>query len=63
MQVESLLKRALNFEFLSAEEGEFLFHNAATSELMLVADELKNQQKKHKKVTWIIDRNFLCEIL
>ena len=57
MQVESLLKRALNFEFLSAEEGEFLFHNAATSELMLVADELKNQQKKHKKVTWIIDRN------
>jgi cyclic dehypoxanthinyl futalosine synthase len=57
MQVESLLKRALNFEFLSAEEGEFLFHNAATSELMLVADELKCQQKKHKKVTWIIDRN------
>lgn len=57
MQVESLLKRALNKEFLSAEEGEFLFHNAATAELMFVGNELKKQQKKHNKVTWIIDRN------
>lgn len=57
MEVESLLKRALNFEFLSAEEGEFLFHNASTGELMLVGDELKKKQKKHNKVTWIIDRN------
>jgi len=57
MQVGSLLKRALNKEFLSAEEGEFLFHNAATAELMFVGNELKKQQKKHEKVTWIIDRN------
>jgi len=57
MQVESLLKRALNKEFLSAEEGEFLFHNAATAELMFVGNELKKQQKKSNKVTWIIDRN------
>jgi cyclic dehypoxanthinyl futalosine synthase len=57
MQVESLLKRALNKEFLSAEEGEFLFHNAATAELMFVGNELKKQQKKHNKVSWIIDRN------
>jgi len=57
MEVESLLKRALNKEFLSAEEGEFLFRNAATAELMFVGNELKKQQKKHEKVTWIIDRN------
>jgi len=57
MQVESLLKRALNKEFLSAEEGEFLFHNAATAELMFVGNELKKLEKKHEKVTWIIDRN------
>jgi len=57
MQVESLLKRALNKDFLSAEEGEFLFHNASTAELMFVGNELKKQQKKHNKVTWIIDRN------
>jgi cyclic dehypoxanthinyl futalosine synthase len=57
MQVESLLKRALSKEFLSAEEGEFLFHKASTAELMFVGNELKKQQKKHNKVTWIIDRN------
>jgi cyclic dehypoxanthinyl futalosine synthase len=57
MQVESILKRALNQEFLSAEEGEFLFHNASTSELMYVGNALKKQKKKGNKVTWIIDRN------
>ncbi len=57
MQVESLLKRALKLEFLSAEEGEFLFHNAATAELMFVGNELKKQKKEGNKVTWIIDRN------
>ena len=57
MQVESLLKRALKLEFLSAEEGEFLFHNASTAELMFVGNELKKQKKEGNKVTWIIDRN------
>jgi len=57
MEVSNLLQKALNNEFLSAEEGEFLFHHAATAELMFVANELKKQKKKHKKVTWIIDRN------
>jgi cyclic dehypoxanthinyl futalosine synthase len=57
MQVESLLKRALKLEFLSAEEGEYLFHNASTSELMFVGNALKKQKKKGNKVTWIIDRN------
>lgn len=57
MQVAPLLEKALNQEFLSAAEGEFLFHNAATAELMFVGNELKKQHKKHSKVTWIIDRN------
>lgn len=57
MEVSNLLARALKKEFLSAEEGEFLFKNAATAELMFVANELKKQKKKHNKVTWIIDRN------
>ena len=48
MQVDLLLKRALKKEFLSAEEGEYLFHNAATSALMFVGNELKKQQKKHR---------------
>jgi cyclic dehypoxanthinyl futalosine synthase len=57
MQVESLLKRALKLDFLSADEGEFLFNNASTAELMFVGNELKKQKKEGDKVTWIIDRN------
>ena len=58
MNVQSLLKRALNLEFLSIEEGVFLYEHAPTSELMFVANDIRNI-KKHssKKVTWIIDRN------
>jgi len=52
-----LLARALNFEFLSSEEGLFLFKNAGTPELMYVANELRKKQVPHGKVTWIIDRN------
>jgi cyclic dehypoxanthinyl futalosine synthase len=57
MQVDVLLDRALQFEFLSVEEGVFLFENAGLSELMYVADELRKKQVPHGKVTWQIDRN------
>lgn len=57
MHSSSLLKRALKFEFLSAQEGEYLFHNASTTSLMHVANELRKIQKPDNKVTWIIDRN------
>ncbi|MGI8581912.1 MAG: cyclic dehypoxanthinyl futalosine synthase [Chitinophagaceae bacterium] len=57
MNISNVFKKALNFEFLSVEEGMFLISNAALSELMLVADELRKKQVPHGKVTWIIDRN------
>ena len=57
MNLSTVYKKALNFEFLSVEEGMFLFNNAALTELMLVADELRKKQVPHGKVTWIIDRN------
>ena len=57
INLSHLFKKALNAEFLSVEEGMFLFNNAALSELMLVADELRKKQVPHGKVTWIIDRN------
>lgn len=58
MIIDQLLKRALNFEFLSIEEGVFLFENAPSAELIYVANELRKIQKKNSnKVTWIIDRN------
>jgi cyclic dehypoxanthinyl futalosine synthase len=57
MNSDLLIKRALNFEFLDAEEGKFLFENMPTTELMSVANELRKIQKPDEKVTWIIDRN------
>jgi cyclic dehypoxanthinyl futalosine synthase len=57
MNISELLLRAANFEFLSAEQGLFLFKNASTSNLMYTANELRKKQVPHNKVTWIIDRN------
>ena len=47
MNVDSLLKRAMALEFLSIEEGVFLFENAPSAELVLVADELRRLKKNN----------------
>jgi cyclic dehypoxanthinyl futalosine synthase len=58
MTVQSLLKRALNLEFLTIEEGVFLYENAPTNELMFVANDIRNIKKHNSNiVTWQIDRN------
>ncbi len=57
MQLADLYRKALNFEFLSIEEGMFLFEQAPLAELMNVADEMRKIQVPHGKVTWQIDRN------
>lgn len=57
MQLSELYDRAMRFEFLSAEEGVFLFKNAPLTDLMYIANELRKIQLPHGKVTWIIDRN------
>jgi cyclic dehypoxanthinyl futalosine synthase len=57
MQLSDLYQRALNFEFLSKEEGQLLFEQAPLAELMHVADELRKKQVPHGKITWQIDRN------
>ena len=57
MELNDLYKRALDFEFLTVEEGVFLFEHAPLAELMYVANELRIKQVPHGKVTWIIDRN------
>ena len=57
MKLAELYKKAMNFEFLSAQEGVYLFEHAPLAELMFVADELRKKQVPHGKVTWIIDRN------
>lgn len=57
MNIDALLQRALAFEFLSAEEGQYLFEYAPTADLMYVANELRKIQKPDGLVTWQIDRN------
>jgi cyclic dehypoxanthinyl futalosine synthase len=57
MELRDLYKKAQHFEFLTAEEGVFLFKQAPLAELMQVANELRKIQVPHGKVTWQIDRN------
>jgi cyclic dehypoxanthinyl futalosine synthase len=57
MNLEDLYRKALDFEFLSEDEGVFLFEKAPLTDLMYIADELRKIQVPHGKVTWIIDRN------
>ena len=57
MNIDILLSKANRFEFLSKEEGQFLFENAPTAELIYVANEMRKTLHPDEKVTWIIDRN------
>lgn len=57
MQLDELYKKALNFEYLTKEEGMFLFENAPLNEISFIANELRKKQVPHGKVTWQIDRN------
>src|SRR3954465_1700608 len=57
MNVAVLFEKALKFDFLSVDEGVYLFENSPLTELMYVANELRKKQVPHGKVTWQIDRN------
>jgi cyclic dehypoxanthinyl futalosine synthase len=56
-KLSALYARALRMEFLTAEEGMYLFTEAPLTELMYIGDELRKKQVPHGKVTWQIDRN------
>lgn len=57
MNLSELYQKALDFDFLTVEEGVYLFNNAPFADLMFVANELCRKQVPHGKVTWQIDRN------
>ena len=57
MNLKDLYGKALDFAFLSPEEGLYLFREAPLAELMDIANELRKIQVPHGKVTWQIDRN------
>ena len=55
--VKALLEKAMNLEWLTPEEGVYLFENAGTSELMYVGNALRQHHRPDNVVSWIIDRN------
>ncbi|HNG90654.1 MAG TPA: cyclic dehypoxanthinyl futalosine synthase, partial [Saprospiraceae bacterium] len=57
MNISDLLHRALQLEWLSPEEGVWLFEQASTAELMYVGNALRQHHVPGRVVTWIIDRN------
>lgn len=57
MNIHDLLHRSLQLEWLSPEEGVFLFEQASTAELMEVGNQLRQHHVPGNNVTWIIDRN------
>jgi cyclic dehypoxanthinyl futalosine synthase len=56
-ELSRLYRKALDFGFLTAEEGIYLYHNAPLTDLMFIGDELRKKQVPHGRVTWQIDRN------
>jgi cyclic dehypoxanthinyl futalosine synthase len=57
MESTHLIKKVLKKDFLSQEEGQFLFEHLPTADLMWVANELRQIHVPGNVVTWQIDRN------
>ena len=43
MNTQELITKAFNKDFLSASEGQFLFENLSTTELMWIGDQLRKK--------------------
>ena len=57
MKSDLLVQKALVPEFLTIEEGRFLYETLSLGELMMLGNELRLRLHPEAKVTWIIDRN------
>lgn len=57
MDLQEIYQKALELEFLSIEEGVYLFENAPTPDLITIGNTLRYIHKPDPIVTWIIDRN------
>lgn len=57
MNADLILKHALQSDFITAEEGLFLFENVPTAELIDAGHTLRKKLHPENIVTWIIDRN------
>ncbi len=59
MNYHNIFQKALNLEFLNADEAMFLYEDVPVADLMWLANEIKIKihGENSKKVGWIIDRN------
>ncbi len=57
MDINDLLQKALKYDWLTPEEGVFLFENAPTTSLMYVGNAMRQHHVPGNVATWIIDRN------
>ena len=53
MTVDSLLQRALKLDFLTIEEGVFLYENASTAYLVFVGNELRKKEARSYNYTLV----------
>lgn len=57
MNLQDIIKKALNTEPLTVDEGLFLYETAPLEELMFAANELRQRSVPGKYAGWMIDRN------
>ena len=57
MNLPDLYHQALNLQFLSVDEGLFLYHHAPLAELMQLGADLRQIHAPGNTVSWQIDRN------
>jgi cyclic dehypoxanthinyl futalosine synthase len=57
MELKTVYHNALEGDFLSRDEGLFLFEKAPLSDLMFIANMIRQKLVPGNKVGWIIDRN------
>lgn len=57
MNFPELYRKALNLQFLSVEEGLFLYHHVPLAELMQLGARLRQRHVPGDTVSWQIDRN------
>lgn len=57
MNLDKIIYKATEGEFLSSAEGLELFNTLSTSELMLIGNSIRQKLHPENEVGWIIDRN------
>lgn len=57
MDLKHIYKKALNFEFLTIEEGLLLYEKSPLEELIFIGNELRQKHNPGNIVSWQIDRN------